>query len=175
MRLLSSGCCRTSVLGIALICPVLTPQRAFENINKRRLYRWYLLHLWKSMLAKKEKAFPDHYDFSECMLSEDPFDIMRHLLPYLKYNTVDSYLSDFAISQNEMNHIDVPVLILSSRDDQIIPHIDIIRAKEETSNPNFIFIDTRYGGHCGFRQALTNSESWAARTSFAFARCLDRP
>jgi uncharacterized protein len=143
---------------VVAICPVLHPPDTMDNIEKGLfIYRWYFIQKWKRSLLKKQALFPGHYAL------DDP-EIFRSLLRmtdilvdrYSPYPDSQTYLNSYSVTGEVLKDLRIPVHIIISRDDPVIPYANLAQvAKSE----NLEITTTRYGGHCGFIQGIS-MKSW---------------
>ena len=129
------------------ISPSLNPHQATLSID-RSIYRSYFLKKWKNSLRKKQSLFPGLYDFSDvlekktCMAMTEA--IMRY---YPDYSTYLDYFSLYTLKEDFFRDFAVPVTIIASHDDPIIPPGDLKKI-EPVKGLNISI--QKYGGHCGF-------------------------
>ena len=63
------------------------------------------------------------------------------------FNTVSDYFNDYALTGGELSDIEVPTVIITSKDDPVIPINDFYAIKQ---SPQVKVSIQPYGGHCGF-------------------------
>lgn len=153
---------RTDILSrIIAVSPVLDPQATLGALESGMpLYRRYFIHKWRRSLIRKQRAWPNDYDFAR--LSElDSLTVMTEklVLRHTGYRSLTEYFAGYAITGPALRDLQVPSRILISRDDPIIPSGDVSRL---AMNPALSVTVTPHGGHCGFRDSFTGS-SWADR------------
>lgn len=134
---------------IIAISPVLDPYEATLAIDRGFfLYRLYFLKKWKRSLVKKQQLFPSLYDFSDALQLKSCMEITDTVIPrYTFFPDYRSYFETYTLTGNRLVDLTVPVTIISSQDDPIIP-IQQFYALQQNKNLNLLL--TRYGGHCGF-------------------------
>jgi len=146
---------------IIAVSPLLDPEATLVALEGGLpLYRRYFIHKWRRSLLRKQRAWPDDYDFTR--LSElDTLTVMTEqlVLRHTGYRSLAEYFRGYAITGPALQDLQVPSRILLSRDDPIIPSRDVSLL---AMNPALSVMMTRYGGHCGFRDSLVRS-AWVDR------------
>jgi predicted alpha/beta-fold hydrolase len=131
------------------ICPVLDPYRSTVVMDKTPMYLWYFRRRWRNAFHKKQRQFPERYDFSReiaaptCMEMTEQF--MRCNGPYPDAMT---YFQTYTITTTMMARLASPVVMLTAADDPVIPVSDFYRF--EGLSPWLTVNIQRYGGHVGF-------------------------
>lgn len=130
------------------ISPALDPKKSTEVIDKDKIYKKYFLKKWKRSLALKQYYFPYLYDFSNLLKIDSIMELTeKGVLKYSSYKSLDEYFSKYTISKLKFNNLKIPLHILSSYDDPIIPIEDFQFLKKI---PNVDLYITEKGGHNGF-------------------------
>lgn len=138
---------------IFAISPVVDPWGAAPLIDKTWLYRRYFLKKWTASLRKKQALYPDIYDFNHIMSERKVLSITSKLIPiHSKYPDMETYFKAYRVDPHDLEYCPVPISLITSRDDGIIPVEDI---KTLTLNDNAQLIIHDHGGHNGFFQSLT--------------------
>jgi predicted alpha/beta-fold hydrolase len=138
-----------SLRRVVAVCPVLQPQSTMRALEQGLwIYRRYFLNRWRRSLRAKAAAFPERYDFGALerfrTLTETTEFFVRE---YTEFPSLEDYLEGYAITGPALAELDVPTVLISARDDPMIPSFDLerlarVEALEVTQLPN--------GGHCGF-------------------------
>jgi len=137
---------------IFAISPVADPWGAAPLVDLNFIYRWYFLKKWTGSLRKKQELFPHLYDFDHILAEKKVLDITEKLLPaYSEYKTMESYFNAYRVDPHDLAYCPVPISIITSSDDAIIPEEDI---EKLVLNKNARRIVHDYGGHNGFFQSL---------------------
>jgi predicted alpha/beta-fold hydrolase len=124
------------------------------------VYHSYFVRKWCRSLAKKQLAWPDHYDFEELLRLRSLRQMTRELvLAHTEYPTVDDYLAGYAITGNRLTTLAAPATVITSLDDPIIEAVDLANLAR---SPRLDIVTTSHGGHCGFLEAL-GGENWIDR------------
>ena len=131
------------------ISPPLNPYKTTLAIdNGYFFYRKYFLKKWKRSLIKKQRLFPEKYDFNKMLKSKTCMGLTEDIMPYfpglLSYR---DYFNLYTLKNDSFQNLNVPVRIFIAEDDPVIPHEDYYKIKENA----FLKISRqRFGGHCGF-------------------------
>ena len=136
-------------LGMVMaINPALDPFRATVNIDRIGLIRRYFLNKWKRSLRKKQELFPAVYDFSSELTMETCMDITESLIGRLtEFRDARHYFKGYTLTEGWLDSIEIPTVILMSRDDPFIPDDDF----ETTAMGKGVrIIMQNHGGHCGY-------------------------
>ncbi len=142
---------------VVSINPPLDPLKATINIDQTRLIRAYFLKKWKRSLAIKQQLFPDMYDFNDILKMDTCMEMTEVLIKrYTEYKDAEDYFSHYTLKSGYLNKIKMPLTIITSEDDPVIPIEDFYSAKMSAS---VNFLPQKYGGHCGYIEGLSLS-SW---------------
>ncbi len=142
------------VLGIS---PLMNPAKSTAVIDNIPWMRRYFLKKWFRSMDKKEKAFPNDFDFTEAKKLPTCMAITEMLIEEQSpYPSVTKYFNTYTLEPGFFKKLKIPTLIIASADDPAIPVEDIV-ALEET--PFLRRIITAHGGHCGFIETL-RLQSW---------------
>jgi uncharacterized protein len=134
---------------IVAICPVLKPASTMRALDEGLwIYRSYFLSRWRRSLSAKAAAFPDLYDFGDLrrfgtLTAMTEFFVER----YTEFDSLNQYLSGYAITGGVLRELEVPSRIILSVDDPVIPVEDL---DEIAVTPGLQISLSRHGGHCGF-------------------------
>ena len=138
---------------IFAISPVVDPWGAAPLIDKNWLYKRYFIKKWTASLKKKQALFPDLYDFDYALSERNVMSMTDKLIPkYSDYPNMESYFNAYRVDQHDLEHCPVPISLITSRDDGIIPFED---SQTLALNENARLIIHDHGGHNGFFQSLT--------------------
>ncbi len=138
---------------VIAISPVLDPVKATEAIDGGFfVYRDYFVKKWKRSLVRKQRLFPERYDFSDILDLKTCMTITERVIPrYTRFRDVFEYFQTYTLTGADFSRLTVPVTILTAEDDPVIP-VEDFRNLRGNSRLNLII--ERYGGHCGFLQDL---------------------
>lgn len=137
---------------IHAISPVVDPWGAAPLVDANRLYRRYFLKKWSASLRKKQALYPETYDFSDILREKRVLGITSKLLPaYSDFDRMEDYFNAYRVDPDDLLRCPVPVEIITSADDGMIPDHDIKRLRLGPSG-RVIILD--HGGHNGFFQSL---------------------
>jgi len=134
---------------IFAISPPLDPYKTTLAIdNGYFFYRKYFLKKWKRSLIKKQRLFPEKYDFNKMLKAKTCMELTEDIMPYfpglLSYR---DYFNLYTLKNDSFQNLNIPVRIFIAKDDPVIPHEDYYKIQETA----FLKISRqRLGGHCGF-------------------------
>lgn len=145
---------------IMAISPVLNPDKSTDAIDRSWLLRNYFLKKWRRSLSINQRLYPHLYDFSSLM----SLDTIRATTDALinrsdLYKNTEEYFSGYTITDHFLEEIQVPLTIVSSRDDPVIP-VDDFYNLHLNENTNLVVHD--WGGHNGFIYGIF-SPAWYER------------
>ena len=128
--------------------PVLNPRRTCILLDDHRLLRRYFRRRWLESLLKKQKLFPDLYDFTP--LASVPTiwemsDWVTKSMPF--FNHVEEYLDAYSVKPSEILNLAAPLTILTAANDPLIPSDDIAALP---THPQLQVHVLPYGGHVGY-------------------------
>lgn len=131
------------------ISPVLNPLRATLAIdNGFSLYRRYFVNKWKRSLKKKQDLFPSRYRFDDVLQYHTCMEITDAVIPrYSPFRNHQEYFMTYTLLGDIFGDITVPVLLIASADDPVIPVEDFHALR---GNRHLEMKIERFGGHCGF-------------------------
>jgi predicted alpha/beta-fold hydrolase len=151
------------------ISPVLDPAVTMETLeNGFPVYHSYFVRKWSRSLAKKQVAWPGHYDFDELLRVKSLRTMTDELVRrHTEYPTMADYLAGYAITGDRLATLSAPATVLTSLDDPIIDNRDLARLAR---SPRLDIVTTARGGHCGFIENLGDSTWVDARLSDFLSR-----
>ena len=121
------------------------------------IYHSYFVRKWTRSLAKKQLAWPDHYDFEELLTVRSLREMTRQLVKaHTEYPSMEAYLAGYAITGDRLTTLAAPATVLTSLDDPIIEASDLARLAR---TPRLDIVTTAHGGHCAFMENLQGA-SW---------------
>jgi len=142
-----------SVAGVVAVSPVLDPDHTLRALEQGwPLYHDYFVHHWARSLRRKQRLWPETYNFEE-LLRTKSLRIMTDVLVRECTDFADSscYLDGYAITGARLQTLGVPARILVADDDPMIPAADRSRL---APTPCLRITHTVHGGHCGFLTRL---------------------
>jgi uncharacterized protein len=151
---------------VVAISPVLDPAVTMATLeNGSRIYHDYFRRKWRRSLARKQLAWPGHYDFESLLRVRSLGGMTRELVRrHTEFPDVADYLAGYAITGDRLTTLSAPATILISVDDPIIDVRDLNRLAR---TPRLDIVTTRYGGHCGFIEGIGDS-NWVDGRIAAF-------
>ncbi len=143
---------------VIAISPVLDPAVTMRTLEDGfPVYHGYFVKKWCRSLAKKQQAWPEHYDFEELLRIRNLREMTRQLVrSHTEFPSMDDYLAGYAITGGRLATLAVPSILVTALDDPIIEHVDLPRLAR---SPRLQVVTTERGGHCGFIETLGDS-SW---------------
>jgi uncharacterized protein len=138
---------------IIAVSPALDPLKSTLAIDGTlALYRLYFLKKWKRSLQKKQSLYPHRYDFRTIMHHSTCMSLTEAIMPYYpEFTDYKSYFLKYTMLGDVFSSLSVPVTIIASQDDPVIPVRDF---HELTPHPLLTLHLQRYGGHCGFFESF---------------------
>ena len=133
---------------VIAISPAINPSSATDAIDAKAPYRFYFRRNWYNSLRRKEHLFPQFFNFSALENYSKIRDMTRWLVRnYSGYADVNEYFAAYTVRPESFETLDVPLTVLTARDDNVIPVEDF------AALPPHPLLDIRihdYGGHVGF-------------------------
>jgi predicted alpha/beta-fold hydrolase len=130
------------------ISPVLDPQKSTTKIDHYPIIKSYFLKKWRTSLEKKQKLFPDLYDFGAVFTHKTLQEVTDVLLSgHSDYGSSAKYFKAYSVLNDDLINIRVPTTIIAAADDPIIPIEDF---KNLDTNDLTNLVIQPYGGHNGF-------------------------
>lgn len=148
-----------SLSRVVAVCPVINPANVLTAMEEGvAFYERYFIKKWERSLRKKQKCFPDDYDYEEWYKLGNLRERTDFLATrYYDFGSLPAYLDGYAIDSGRLAPLEVPTTILTAADDPVVPVTDFDNLPD---NPHLELLISAHGGHCGF---LNNwkLESWA--------------
>jgi predicted alpha/beta-fold hydrolase len=142
-----------TVAAVVAISPVLDPEHTLRALETGwPLYHRYFVRRWSRSLRRKQRCWPDSYDFAAMLRSGDLRQMTDGLVrAYTDFPDLACYLDGYAITGARLLSLGVPARILAAADDPIIPIADLSRL---APTPLLRVTRCAHGGHCGFLTSL---------------------
>ena len=103
---------------------------------------------WKQSLKRKQRLFPERYDFKDVLNKKTIREMTGLLLSrHTDYPDAKTYFRSYGIYGQDLADIQIQTAIITAADDPVIPVEDFHHLKTAPSID--LFIHTR-GGHNGF-------------------------
>ena len=145
---------------IVSISPVLDPDKATDRIDGNPLLLFYFMKKWKQSLNRKQRLFPDRYDFTDILRLGSIREMTDALLErYSDYPDTATYFRGYGVRERNLAQIPVPTTVVTAADDPVIPVADFYRLRTPATVD--LIIHDR-GGHNGFIDSLLGS-TWYDR------------
>lgn len=148
----------------AAVCPVLDPAAGMTALERGPwIYQWYFLRKWRASLRRKRALFPELHRYDDAALERG----MRSLTDWLvreqtQFGTLEDYFSGYAVAGDRLLAAPVPLSILTSEDDPVIP----VAGFHALTLPDSAYLEiAEHGGHCAFLEGVDLSgyaERWVA-------------
>ena len=141
---------------VIAVSPALDPLKSTRCIDGGpSVYRYYFLQKWKTSLKKKQTLFPQRYDFGKLMQHKTCMGLTEAIMPYYPdFSDYRSYFRQYTLLGAVFSTLAVPVTIVASQDDPVVPVGDF---QELAPHPLLKLYIHRHGGHCGFLDAFPSS------------------
>jgi uncharacterized protein len=160
--------------GICAVCPTLDLAACVDAIERPEnwLYQFRFVRDLKSRMRRKAKLFPGQFELNSLSrvrtLREFDDGITA---PCSGYRSATDYY-ERASAMRVVHRIAVPTLILTSKDDPVVP-FESFGASEIAGNPQIRVAATEFGGHCAFISRTNGAERyWAEARVLEF--CIAR-
>lgn len=128
--------------------PVLNPRRACILLDDHRLLQRYFRRRWLESLMKKQKLFPDLYDFTHLASVPTIWEMSDWVTKSMSfYGDVEEYLDAYTVKPGELLDLAAPLTILTAANDPLIPSDDI---ETLPAHPLLQVNVLPYGGHVGY-------------------------
>ena len=143
---------------IVAVSPVLDPAETLLTLERGpAIYHTYFVRKWSRSLVRKQRAWPEHYDFDELLRVRSLREMTRQLvLSHTEYPSMEDYLAGYAITGDRLTTLAAPATVITALDDPIIDPRDLARLARV---PDLEILTTAHGGHCGFLDSLGDT-SW---------------
>jgi uncharacterized protein len=137
--------------GICAVCPTLDLAACVDAIERPEnwLYQFRFVRDLKSRMRRKAKLFPGQFELNglSSVRTLREFD-EAITAPCSGYRSAADYYEQ-ASAMRVVRGIAVPTLILTSKDDPVVP-FESFGASEIAGNPQIRVAATEFGGHCAF-------------------------
>jgi predicted alpha/beta-fold hydrolase len=149
--------------GICAVCPTLDLAACVDAIERPEnwLYQFRFVRDLKSRMRRKAKLFPGQFELNGLsgVRTLREFD-EAITAPCSGYRSAADYYEQ-ASAMRVLQRIAVPTLILTSKDDPVVP-FESFGASEIASNPQIRVAATEFGGHCAFISRTNGPERYWA-------------
>ena len=128
--------------------PVLNPWLTCILLDNHRLLRRYFRRRWLDSLLKKQKLFPDLYDFTPLASVPTIWEMTDWVTKSMShYSGVEEYLDAYSVQPSEFHCLAAPLTILTAANDPLIPSDDFTALP---AHPQLRVHVLPYGGHVGY-------------------------
>ena len=133
---------------VAAISPVLNPASSTARVDQFPFIRNYFLKKWLQSLRKKQRLFPDRYDFTPVQTLGSVLGVTEYLLKrFSDFQSAREYFSEYTLLNDALRELPVETTIITADDDPIIPVEDFHQL--ELNELTRLSIHA-FGGHNGF-------------------------
>jgi predicted alpha/beta-fold hydrolase len=131
------------------VSPPLDPFKTTQTIdNGPALYRKYFLQKWKRSLKKKQRFFPNQYDFSGMLRARSCMELTEKMMAYFpEFSSYRAYFQLYTLTERSFRDLNLPVKIFVAADDPVIALDDF---RELRDHGALTVSQQPFGGHCGF-------------------------
>jgi len=162
-----------ALAGVVAVCPAINPTVCFRELEEPRhwFYHRHLLTGLKARLRRKATLFPGLWDLGGLagITRISDFD-NQYTAPDGGYRDAADYY-DRAGACHVIEGIEVPTLIITAKDDPLIPYA-MFTTPQVQRHSYITLIAPTNGGHCGFFQWARNGEDsyWAENRIVEFVK-----
>ena len=149
--------------GICGVCPTLDLAACVDAIERPEnwLYQLRFVRDLKSRMRRKAKLFPGQFELNGLSRVRTLREFDEAITaPCAGYRGAADYY-ERASAMRIAHRIAVPTLILTSKDDPVVP-FESFGAPEIAGNPNIRVAATEFGGHCAFISRTNGAERYWA-------------
>ena len=149
--------------GVCGVCPTLDLAACVDAIERREnwLYQLRFVRDLKSRMRRKAKLFPGHFELNGLSKVRTLREFDETITaPCSGYRSAADYY-ERASAMRVVHRIAVPTLILTSKDDPVVP-FESFEALEIAGNPQIRVVATELGGHCAFISRTNGAERYWA-------------
>lgn len=148
--------------GICAVCPALDLARCVDacGLPRNSIYRWHFVRSLKDRMRRKDKLYPRQLKLTglDRVRTLREFDDVV-TAPNSGYRDAADYY-DRASALRVVARIRVPTLILTAKDDPLVPP-ESSADPAVTGNPNIRVFAPDHGGHCSFISSDPKERHWA--------------
>jgi uncharacterized protein len=139
----------SNLKAVFCISPALDPYKATLAIDSGFLaYRRYFLAKWKRSLRKKQRIFPELYNFDGILHLRTCMALTEAIMPYYpEFGGYRDYFRRYTLTGDVLDSLALPATIFISEDDPVVATEDFYQLPE---NEYLRLSIQKYGGHCGF-------------------------
>jgi predicted alpha/beta-fold hydrolase len=149
--------------GICAVCPTLDLAACVDAIERPEnwLYQLRFVRDLKSRVRRKAKLFPGQFELNSLSRVRTLREFDDAITaPCSGYRSAADYY-ERASAMRVVHRIAVPTLILTSKDDPVVP-FESFGASEIAGNPQIRVAATEFGGHCAFISRTNGPERYWA-------------
>ncbi len=133
---------------VIAINPVLDPARTTRALDRTWPYLLYFRRRWLRSLRRKQRLFPDLYDFTELEAIRPMWEMTAWVLArYSPYPDPETYFAAYTVTGSAFQELEVDTYILHTEDDPLIPVDDFYGLEP---HPRLRVEIHPSGGHVGY-------------------------
>ncbi|MFU8814935.1 MAG: YheT family hydrolase [Pseudomonadales bacterium] len=133
------------------VCPVLDPAASVIALDRGWIgYRRYFVGKWRRAFDEKRRAFPERFDSAVVHRLSMVATVTDYFVSrYTPFRDADEYYSHYTLGRAFLRQARMPMRILSTEDDPVLPAEHARALLGATSDADVVTL-IRHGGHCGF-------------------------
>ena len=133
----------------------------------RAAHPWYDLYLARRMsrffLEEHRDAFEGIADRMACRSARTMVEFQERIYPFAGFESREAYEGS-SDPMRVVRNVQTPTLVLNSEDDPVCSVLNVHRHRDSMRQlPRVLTVLTRFGGHCGFFEAVDPRGSWSDR------------
>jgi len=166
----ANGSAPRELHAVAAVSPAMDLSISADALHRptNRIYEWRFLLSLRARVRRKIELFPDRYTLSRLWWNSIRDFDDKVTSRFSGFRDAEDYYEQ-ASSSRVLDAIEIPTLVIHSKDDPFIRVSPETRAKL-LGNSCIKFIETDHGGHCGFLAEPRNGDDgrWAENQILAF-------
>lgn len=156
--------------GVAISVPIdiASAEKELDKL-KNKMYVEIFFKTMKNKVLEKAYKFPEYSLDKKKLFKATKFKHLEYLYtaPVFGFESPEDYWKK-ASSKPYLSKIEVPTLLINARDDSFLSNECYPHNKAKKSS-NFYFLETKYGGHCGFMSSFKPEENrWLEQRIYQF-------
>lgn len=158
--------------GIAVSVPIdiASAEKEMDKL-KNKMYVEIFFKTMKNKVLEKAYKFPEYNLDKKKLFKATKFKHLEHLYtaPIFGFDSPEDYWEK-ASAKPHLPNIKVPTLLINARDDSFLSK-ECYPNKEALESKYFYFLETKYGGHCGFMSSFKPEENkWVEKRIYDFMK-----
>jgi len=158
--------------GIAVSVPIdiASAEKEMDKL-KNKMYVEIFFKTMKNKVLEKAYKFPEYNLDKKKLFKATKFKHLEHLYtaPIFGFDSPEDYWEK-ASAKPHLPNIKVPTLLINAKDDSFLSK-ECYPNKEALESKYFYFLETKYGGHCGFMSSFKPEENkWVEKRIYDFIK-----